>query len=56
MPRLRTACPASAEIGAGQHEFARRVRETLTIPVDCPSRIADGTVQRFLKWHLSHPG
>jgi hypothetical protein len=40
----------------GQHEFARRVRETLTIPVDCPSRIADGTVQRFLKWHLSHPG
>ncbi len=36
----------------GQKPFADRVREALRLPVDCPTRIADGTVQRFLKWHL----
>jgi hypothetical protein len=36
----------------GQKPFADRVREALRLPVDCPARIADGTVQRFLKWHL----
>lgn len=38
----------------GQKPFADRVRERLRIPVDCPARIADGTVQRFLNWHLRH--
>lgn len=38
----------------GQKEFADRVRERLRISVDCPVRIADGTVQRFLNWHLRH--
>ena len=36
----------------GQKPFADTVREALRLPVDCPARIADGTVQRFLKWHL----
>jgi hypothetical protein len=36
----------------GQKPFAETVREALRLPVDCPARIADGTVQRFLKWHL----
>src|ERR1700683_84692 len=36
----------------GQKAFADRVRESLRLPVDSPARIADGTVQRFLKWHL----
>jgi hypothetical protein len=36
----------------GQKPFADAVREALRLPVDCPARIADGTVQRFLNWHL----
>ncbi|HVS89159.1 MAG TPA: hypothetical protein VHF01_13190 [Candidatus Acidoferrum sp.] len=36
----------------GQKHFADTVREGLQIPADCPVRIADGTVQRFLNWHL----
>ena len=36
----------------GQEELARRVREELQLPVDCPRAIADGTVKRFLDWHL----
>lgn len=36
----------------GQKAFADRVSERLRIKVDCPARIADGTVQRFLNWHL----
>ena len=36
----------------GQKLFADRVRESLRLPVDSPARIADGTVQRFLNWHL----
>jgi hypothetical protein len=36
----------------GQKVLAERVREELRLPVDSPARIADGTVQRFLKWHL----
>lgn len=36
----------------GQKPFADIVRGSLRLPVDCPARIADGTVQRFLKWHL----
>jgi hypothetical protein len=36
----------------GQKAFADEVRKRLELPTDCPARIADGTVQRFLKWHL----
>ncbi len=36
----------------GQKRFADQVREALRLPVDSPARIADGTVQRFLRWHL----
>jgi hypothetical protein len=36
----------------GQKAFSDEVRAALRLPVDCPARIADGTAQRFLKWHL----
>jgi hypothetical protein len=36
----------------GQKLFADQVRESLRLPVDSPARIADGTVERFLRWHL----
>lgn len=36
----------------GQKVFAGEVRRRLELPTDCPERIADGTLQRFLKWHL----
>ena len=36
----------------GMEDLAERVRAQLRLPVDVPSRIADGTVQRLLKWHL----
>jgi hypothetical protein len=36
----------------GQKVFADQVRAALRLPVDCPVRIADGTTQRFLNWHL----
>jgi hypothetical protein len=36
----------------GQKAFADRVRNALRLPTDSPARIADGTVQRFLNWHL----
>ena len=36
----------------GQKAFADEVRRRLELPTDCPARIADGTMQRFLKWHL----
>ena len=31
--------------------MARRVRETLQIPVDAPRRLEDGTMSRFVQWH-----
>jgi hypothetical protein len=36
----------------GFQELARRVRQRLLLPVDSPNRIADGTIQRLLRWHL----
>jgi len=36
----------------GQERFAKEVSEKLQLPVDCPRAISDGTIQRFLKWHL----
>lgn len=36
----------------GQKAFADEVRKRLKLPTDSPTRIADGTVQRLLKWHL----
>ena len=35
----------------GRGKFAEEVRGTLRLPVDCPARIADGTVGRLLNWH-----
>jgi len=31
--------------------FARTIRESLGLPVDCPDRLLDGTLHRFLSWH-----
>jgi hypothetical protein len=36
----------------GQKAFADAVRARLGLWTDCPARIGEGTVQRFLKWHL----
>lgn len=33
-------------------ELARRVRETFGLPVDAPRSLREGTVGRFLRWHL----
>ena len=33
--------------------LAQRVRTELGLPVDCPSRLYDATLQRFLKWHIA---
>jgi len=35
-------------------DLARRVREELNLPVDAPRFLADGTMNRFLKWHEKH--
>jgi hypothetical protein len=32
--------------------LANRVRDELGLPVDCPRRIQDATLQRFLNWHM----
>jgi hypothetical protein len=40
----------------GQDELAKRVRAELQLPVDSPRAIADGTVKRFLDWHLRRVG
>lgn len=37
----------------GASEFAARVRQRLQLPVDAPSAIASGTIQRFFNWHLA---
>jgi hypothetical protein len=31
--------------------FAKAVRESLELPVDCPERLLDGTLNRLLSWH-----
>jgi hypothetical protein len=36
----------------GYEDFAKKVRDRLHLPVDCPTRLADGTLQRLLKYHL----
>jgi hypothetical protein len=35
----------------GHADLATQVRNRLLLPVDCPTAISEGTVQRFLKWH-----
>lgn len=32
-------------------DLARRVREELGLPVDTPRALAEGTIDRFMKWH-----
>jgi len=36
----------------GFAELAQKVRHRLLLPVDSPARIADGTIERLLRWHL----
>lgn len=36
----------------GQKGFADLVRGELGLPTDSPGRLADGTIRRFLDWHL----
>jgi len=38
----------------GHARLAETVREELGLPVDSPAAIQDGTVQRFLNWHIRH--
>jgi len=40
----------------GHEDLAKRVRAELQLPVDSPRAIADGTVKRFLDWHLRQVG
>lgn len=34
--------------------LARRVAQTLGLPVDAPRALAEGTMARFLKWHIQN--
>ncbi len=36
----------------GLAELAKELKEQLRLKVDIPRRIADGTIQRFLNWHM----
>jgi len=36
----------------GEKTFADKVQQRLQLPTDSPARISDGTVKRFLNWHL----
>lgn len=36
------------------HQLAKRVARELGLPVDAPRALAEGTMERFLKWHLKH--
>jgi hypothetical protein len=40
----------------GQKVFADEVKAKLGLPVDCPVRINDGTIERFLRWHQKNAG
>lgn len=40
----------------GFGSFAKQVRDRLQLPVDSPRAIADGTIDRFLRWHLKTLG
>lgn len=40
----------------GQEGLAREIRQRMGLPVDCPQAISDGTVRRFLRWHLKSLG
>ena len=35
-----------------QRDLARRVRQELGLPVDAPRALEEGTMDRFLRWHL----
>ena len=38
----------------GHRDLAKRVAGELRLPVDSPRALSDGTMQRFLNWHLKH--
>jgi len=35
----------------GQEKLVKRITEVLGMPVDCPRRIPDGMIERFIRWH-----
>lgn len=35
-------------------DLAQRVRQTFGLPVDAPRRLADGTMSRFVRWHMGN--
>ena len=35
----------------GQQNLVKRIREVLSLPVDCPRAIPEGIIDRFMKWH-----
>ena len=37
----------------GHRELARRVADELGLPVDAPRSLAEGTMDRFVQWHLA---
>jgi hypothetical protein len=37
-------------------DLALRVKNELGLPVDCPARLQDATLYRFLNWHLAKLG
>lgn len=34
-------------------DLAKKVRTELDLPVDAPRRLSEGTMARFLRWHLA---
>lgn len=34
-----------------QEKLVQRIQEVLGMPVDCPRKIPDGIIDRFMKWH-----
>ena len=36
------------------HQLAKKVARELGLPVDAPRAIAEGTMARFMEWHLAH--
>lgn len=36
----------------GSDRFAKEIRDVLGLPVDCPKKIQEGTIKRFLNWHV----
>jgi hypothetical protein len=35
----------------GQEKLVKKITEVLGMPVDCPRKVPDGIIDRFIKWH-----